>query len=92
MNEHRITFSMEDADIERETLTIIVTTRDSLHTVCEKISEAFNMYDCGEGLALEYREEYGWGTDGFIYYLTELHAEWHIFVEQPDATLKFIGM
>jgi hypothetical protein len=92
MNTHRIAFSMEDTDIEREATTLLITTTDDLHTVCEKMRESFNLYDRAEGIALDYREDYGWGIDGFVAYLTEQHDEWQIFEDTPDATLEFIGM
>ena len=92
MNTHRIAFSMEDADIEREATMLLIATTDSLEAVCEKMRESFNSYDRAEGVALDYREDYGWGIDGFVAYLTEQHDEWQIFVENPDVVLEFIGM
>lgn len=92
MNKHRITFSMEDSDIEMEMTTLIITTTDSLHEVCEKLHVAFDKYDRAEGVARDYREAYGWGIDGFVYYLTDQHCEWFISEETPDVTLKFVGM
>lgn len=92
MNTHRIAVSMEDADIERETTTLIITTKDSLATVSEKLNTAFRKFDCAEGIALKYREGYGWGTDGFIEYLNRIYGDWAIEEELPDATLEFIGM
>lgn len=92
MNTHKIAFSMEDTDIEREATTLLITTTDSLETVCEKMRVSFTLYDRAEGVALKYREAYGWGTDGFIEYLNRIYGDWAIEEEIPDATLEFIGM
>ena len=92
MNKHRIAISMEDSDIERTSTTLIITTEDNLATVSDKLNTAFRDYDYAEGIALEYREAYGWGTDGFIEYLNRIYGDWTIEEEIPDATLEFIGM
>ena len=91
MNKHRITISMEDDDIERETTTLIINTTDSLEVVSDKLNTAFNKYDCAEGIALDYRED-GWGTDSFVKYLRHIYKNWTIEEEIPDATFEFIGM
>ena len=92
MNKHRIAISMEDSDIEREVTTLVITTKDTLSAVCLKLRESFNLYDRAEGVALDYREDYGWGTYGFVEYLSHMHEDWWIDKELPDATLEFIGM
>ena len=92
MNKHRITISMEDADIERETTTLIITTKDSLATVSEKLNTAFEKFDRAEGIAADYRED-GWGIEIFIAYLEHRYRKgWNIEEEIPDETFEFIGM
>ena len=92
MNAHRIAISMEDTDIERETTTLVITTKDTLSEVCSKLRESFDLYDRVEGIALDYREDYGWGVYGFVEYLRHMHKDWWIDEELPDATLELIGM
>ena len=93
MNKHRIAISMEDTDIEREMTTLIITTKDSLAKVSEKLNTAFDKYDVAEGIALDYREGYGWGTEGFIEYLKHRYKKsWTISEEVPDAEFNFVGM
>lgn len=91
MNRHRITISMEDTDIERETITLIITTKDSLEIVSKKLNVAFEKFDRAEGIALDYRED-GWGIDSFVAYLNCIYGEWHIDEETPDVKFEFIGM
>ena len=92
MNKHRIAISMEDTDIERETTTLIITTKDSLEAVSEKLNTAFEKFDRAEGIALDYRED-GWGIESFIEYLRHIYRKsWTIEEEIPDETFEFIGM
>ena len=92
MNKHRIAISMEDDDIERETTTLIITTKDNLVTVSEKLNTAFEKFDRAEGVALDYRED-GWGIESFVAYLTHIYRKvWTIEEEMPDETFEFIGM
>lgn len=92
MNTHRIAISMEDTDIERETTTLIITTKDSLATVSEKLNTAFEKFDRAEGVAADYRED-GWGIDSFVAYLEHRYRKgWTIEEDIPDETLEFIGM
>jgi hypothetical protein len=92
MNTHKIAISMEDTDIEKETTTLLISTNDNLAKVCEELKTAFNKYDRAEGVALDYREEYGWGIYGFICYIDDQYDEWDISTDNPDITLEFIGM
>ena len=92
MNKHRIAISMEDSDIERETTTLIITTKDSLATVSKKLNTAFDKFDRAEGIAADYRED-GWGIDSFVAYLEHRYRKgWTIEVDEPDAEFEFIGM
>jgi hypothetical protein len=92
MYTHRIAISMEDTDIERETTILLISTTESLTDVCEQLQIAFNEYDRAEGIALKYREAYGWGILGFVEYLNRIYGYWRIEEEIPDETLEFIGM
>ena len=83
---------MEDTVITGEMTTLLISTKDGLEEVCEKIKTAFDRYDRAEGIALDHRKEYGWGIYGFVRYLVDEYEEWVINNDNPDAILELIGM
>ena len=83
---YKIQISMEDTDIPRETVCIFIGTNTPFCNVVAQIKKDFQKYDTAVGEALKYRENYGWGIEGFVNYLNYLHRDWDISLDTPCNT------
>ena len=90
---YKIYLSMEDCDIPLETVCLQIEADITLKNLTEKINEDFSKYDTADGIAEKYREDYGWGAEGFLMYLSSQHSDWKITTYNfPfDASIKLVG-
>lgn len=83
---------MEDTDIPSDTCVIKITTKDSLNVVESKIHTSFELYDTATGIALDYRESYGWGTEGFVEFLKHRYRKsWTVALVNSDLDIFLEG-
>lgn len=87
-NKYTFSISLEDDDIERTSGVIEVETNESFRTVKQKIKDAFNAFNSGNG---EEYDIFGFGFDEFIEFLGKLYGLWIIKEVEFDGVFEFKG-
>lgn len=90
---YKIQLSTQDQDIPKEISCLYIEADIPLKDIVEHIENDFLKFDVAEGIAEKFREEYGWGTEGFLAYLSFQHTDWKIMTVyfSPDATIDLVG-
>lgn len=87
-NKYTLSISLEDDEIERTSGAIEIETKESLHTVKQKVRDAFVAFNHGAG---EKYDISGFGFNEFIEFLKELCGTWVIKEIKYDAVFDFKG-
>lgn len=87
-NKYTFLISLEDDDIERTSGVIEIETNEIFCTVSQKIKDAFNAFNSGNG---EEYDIFGFGFDEFIEFLGKLYGLWIIKEVEFDGVFDFKG-